>query len=219
MVIHPVMIRIPHRPGLVGPQFIERQREFARIALDHSAKLSGAPAGPWPFTPDRVPLPRDRFHWSISHKPRFAAAVISPVAVGIDIESITPRGRDLSPAVASQEEWDLMKIQGKARQSNQAPAKETPPQENAADEPANVDWSAFFRMWTAKEAALKAKSKGIGGLKACRLSRIDPHGRFVLTYQQREFTVEHFAYAGHVAACTSSNARILWHVIEGPIGR
>ena len=250
MILQPVLIRIPFQPNLTGPQYVERQRTFARIALDHCAKLCGVPAGRWAQSPERVPIPRDGFHWSIAHKPRFAAAVIARTPVGIDVESISPRTRDLSTAVASPEEWALMiqsrdsqqsrdrevedspwrgadgvevqsskfKVQRERQQGNETTRQGEHTRLDSSSECLAVDWSLFFEMWTAKEATLKANCMGIGGLKACRLLRVDQTGRFILSYEGRNFAVEHFAYAGHVAACTYDDSRLLWHVIEGPIG-
>jgi|CXWL01.1.fsa_nt_gi phosphopantetheinyl transferase len=241
--IHPVLIRIPFLSDLTGPQRVERQRAFARMALDHAARLCGAPAGPWPQTPERVPIPQEGFFWSIAHKPRFAAAVIARAPVGIDIESIAPRTRDLSTAVASPEEWALLKqsrdqqqsrdregadgvevqsskfkVQRERQQGNEATRQGERSRLDSSAECLAVDWSVFFRMWTAKEATLKANSTGIGGLKACRLLRVDQTGRFILSYEGHNFAVEHLSYAGHVAACSCADSQLLWHMIEGPTG-
>lgn len=201
MIIQPVVIRIPFQAGLSGPQRVERQRRFARLALDHCAKLSGAPAGPWLQTPERIPIPRDGFHWSIAHKPRFAAAVVARIPVGIDVESTAPRSRDLSTAVASPEEWTLIRL-GRGQKMKVGKFD-------------FAGWGWFFELWTAKEAVLKANSKGIGALMASRLSRVEPTGQFILSFEGREFAVEHFAYAGHIAACTYAGFRPIWHAIEG----
>lgn len=215
MIIHPVVIRIPFVAGLAGPQKIDRQREFARRALEHSARLIGAPPGPWPATAERVPLPRDGFHWSISHKSRFAAAVVAREPVGIDIEELAPRGRDLSPALASDDEWHILHQSRDRKGAGQNEPNRGRIREGAEGNPYAIDWASFFALWTAKEAALKANSKGIGGLKACRLSRIDARGRLVMTYAEHEFPIEHFSYGNHIAACLAGPARLLWHVIEG----
>ena len=207
MIVQPVLIRIPFQPGLAGMQRVERQRQFARIALDHCAKRSGAPAGEWLQTNERVPIPRDGYFWSIAHKPRFAAAVISRGPVGIDIEAVTPRNSELSTAVASSDEWDLIQQKGSAKQSRDG---------GGADKKSvSINWRNFFEMWTAKEAMLKANGAGIGGLTSCRLLRVETEGRFVMTFENRTFTVEHFSYAGHIAACTCSESRLQWHVVEG----
>jgi len=198
MILQPVLIRIPIQLEMSMPQRVQQQRKFARMALDHCARLSGAPAGPWPQNPEGAPIPRDGFHWSIAHKPRFAAAVMARDAVGIDIESLTPRGRDLTPAVAWPEEWEMI---GKARIPDFAIRR-------------RLNWPAFFAIWTAKEATLKANGKGIGGLKVCQLARIDQKGRLIMTYLDREWCTEHFSYGNHVAAVTCSGPSIQWHVID-----
>jgi phosphopantetheinyl transferase len=215
MIVQPVLIRVPFQPGLSGSQKVERQRRFARIALDHCAKRAGVPAGEWPQTAERVPIPRDGYYWSIAHKPRFAAAVISRSPVGIDIEAITSRDSDLTSAVASSEEWAVIKesrvpIVQAARGPEMSRDQEATKHKNDF-----VFWRQFFEVWTAKEAVLKANSAGIGGLKSCRLSQIDKDGRFAMTFEDRNFKVEHFRYAGHIAACTCFDSRLQWHVIEG----
>ncbi len=206
MIIQPVLIRIPFQPNLTGPQRVERQRRFARIALDRCAKLCGAPAGPWPQTPERVPIPRDGFHWSIAHKPRFAAAVIARIPVGIDIESITQRTRDLSTAVASPEEWVLMK-------PSRDPKVEDPQWRRTDEKNVSVDWRTFFEVWTAKEAVLKANSVGIGVLKQCLITGRDMPGRLTLSYAEKSWAVQFLEYAGHLACVTSGSDRVLWHVV------
>ena len=223
MIVQPVLIRIPFQLGLSGARRVERQRRFARIALDHCAKRSGVPEGDWSQTAERVPIPRDGFYWSIAHKPRFAAAVISRSPVGIDLEAIMPRNSDLSTAVASPEEWTIMaEIQRSKFKVQNVRQEGTEPRRHGASgvgagktNAIEPDWRKFFEMWTAKEAVLKANSAGIGGLRSCRLSRIDPRGRFILTYEDRDFAIEHFAYGGHIAACTCDDSRPQWHVIEG----
>ena len=211
MIVQPVLIRIPFRPGLTGPQRVERQRNFARIALDHCARLSGAPAGPWPQTPARVPIPRDGFHWSITHKPRFAAAVIAREPVGIDIESLTPRTRDLSSAVASPEEWALIgKVQSskfKVQKQNQGPEGRTPTMSSPS-------WRTFFEVWTAKEAVLKANSLGIGALNQCRIIGNDTRGRMQLSFAGQSWNVQFLPYAGHLAALACADQLLQWHIME-----
>jgi phosphopantetheinyl transferase len=202
MIVQPVLIRIPGAPGLSGAQWVERQRSYARRALEHCAKLSGAPRGEWPQSSERVPLPCEGWHWSIAHKPHFAAAVVSREPVGIDVESLAPRNSDLSAALASQEEWTLVQ-RGRGLKG--------------ADSSGGLHgWRMFFELWTAKEAALKSHGRGIGGLKSCRLQRIEKSGRFVLSFEGRDSAIEHFRYGDHVAACTCGTSRLTWHVIEGP---
>ena len=198
MIVQPVLIRIPFEPELSIPRRVQRQREFARMALDHCARLCQAPRGEWPMTADRVPLSRDGYHWSIAHKPRFAAAVIARQPVGIDIEAMVPRNRDLSPAVATPEEW---RMATRGRDCEFRIRKDS-------------DWRVFFAVWTAKEATLKANSTGISGLNVCKITGIDAKGRMSLDYQGNLFSVEHFLYANHIAAVTCAGPSIQWHVFE-----
>ena len=76
-----------------------------------------------------MPLPNAGYHWSVSHKQQWAAAVIADGPVGIDVEHITARPRELHDRLAGPAEWDVL---------------------------GDRSWASFYLLWTAKEAARKA---------------------------------------------------------------
>jgi 4'-phosphopantetheinyl transferase len=143
MTLYPVVqpvLKASH--DLPGEERVSRLSGLAREALQLSAGKSGIALGELLKDEDDVPIPFDGNYWSVSHKPRCVAAVVGKGKVGIDVEEIRPRTEDIFRLVASDGEWDL----GGDR-----------------------SWDTFFRIWTAKEAVLKAAGIGIGGLKKCRV--------------------------------------------------
>jgi len=146
----------------------------------------------WVKDADDVPRPCQGFHWSVSHKPKFAAGVVAKNPVGIDVEYITPRSLHLYEAVAEEAEWDL--LGGRAVLSQ-------------AD-----DWSNFFRLWTAKEATLKANGVGIGSLGYCRLAEVRDDDHVAMSFRGSVWLVEHRSWGDHVAAVTASGDGIVWHL-------
>ena len=153
------------------------------------ASRCGAPQDGWRKNIDDVPLPNDGFYWSISHKRQWAAAVMAREPVGIDIERIIPRRIELWDESASPEEWDLM---------------------------GDRSWPAFFRIWTAKEATLKANGRGIGELHNCRVVEVPDPLHMTLAFEGAFFRVEHYFLEDHVAAAAFRGDDVYWHVIAQP---
>ncbi len=188
MTLRPVLITIHEASDLSVPQKVARQRQVARRALSMCAVQCGGPEGPWEQDANRVPLPNDGWYWSISHKPLMAVAVISDAPVGIDIEHIKPRGReDLWDRLANAGEW---KVAGER------------------------SWEMFFRLWTAKEAMLKANSRGIGGFEECRIVAVPDRTRVECEYRGTPWKIQQFYHAEHIAAVTAGSLDVQWQVGE-----
>jgi 4'-phosphopantetheinyl transferase len=134
-----------------------------------------------------VPCPVSGNYWSVSHKPKYVAAVVSRDKVGIDIEEIKPRPRSLFSHMASEEEWEL---KGKS-------------------------WDTFFRYWTAKEAVLKVIGIGISGLRTCRVVSVPDENHISLGYKGRLFLVEQLLYRNHIVSVLKDDNQIEWIVLGG----
>ncbi len=173
MILRPVIVAVPSEAPPRTPAQVQHQRIAARTALRHCASLCGAPAEGWCKSETEVPMPNCGFHWSLSHKRDFAAAVIACKPVGIDIEKIEPRPHRLHDKLAGVEEWNLVGSQS---------------------------WPAFYRLWTAKEATLKANGVGIAGFSSCRLVEIISAARMALIYEGARWMVEHHHHEDHVTA-------------------
>ena len=188
MIIRPLLTPIAIGDSLSGREKVARQRSAARRALSMCAEQCGVPDGPWEQDANRVPLPNDGWYWSISHKPLMAGAVISGEPVGIDIEHIKPRGReDLWDRLANVGEW---KVAGER------------------------SWEMFFRLWTAKEATLKANSRGIGGFEECRIVAVPDSTHIECEYGGSPWLIEQCYHAEHIAAVTAGSLDVQWHVEE-----
>ncbi len=186
MVLQPVLLSIPQSALPRTAEQVQQQRTCARSALQKSATRCGAPANGWVKNDRNAPLPNEGFHWSVSHKRRWAAAVVSDQPVGIDIESVRPRPRPLHDFLADDEEWSIL---------------------------GDRSWDAFFRLWTAKEAALKANGVGIGKLQDCRLTAVLSDKILTLDFADRSWPIEHFHHDGHIAAVTCTSAGVDWCVM------
>jgi 4'-phosphopantetheinyl transferase len=134
-----------------------------------------------------VPLPVKGVHWSLTHKCDAVGAIAAPLPVGIDLEILRPVNPALFAKVADDKEWGLI---GKRRLNH------------------------FFRLWTAKEAILKAVGRGISGLSHCKVVRVDDPTHMQLVYHGTQWTVEHFWFEGHVAALTAYDFYIRWNEVS-----
>ena len=186
MILQPVLMRIAERELPRGPRRLEQQRRCAHEALRKCAELCAAPTDGWRQSEQRVPLPNGSFHWSISHKRLWVAAVVADRPAGIDIEHVAPRRTDLFDEVATEDEWSLV---------------------------GRRDWSTFFRIWTAKEATLKANGLGIGYLAECKVVQAVGPLRMTTSCAGRHWVIEHFEFDEHIAALACFDEKIRWHIV------
>jgi len=167
------------------PQCVLDQRHAARRALSTCAARCGVRADRWDQEDNGVPRVQNGWHWSISHKRHLVAAALAREPVGVDVESLVPRRSGLWKHIADADEWSVLGGPG---------------------------WNAFYLLWTAKEAVLKAAGVGLAGLDACRLMHAELRTCFTLSYGGRKWRVEHFHHADHVVAVTCNSGRARWIV-------
>ena len=181
-VVMPV-IEAAHKP--LGKDKVDHLSLIAREALRLSAERTGVLLGEVLKDEKGVPCPVSGIHWSLSHKPKYVAAVVSRDKVGIDVEEMKPRPESLFARVASNEEWRL--------------------KDRSRD--------AFFCYWTAKEAVLKAIGIGIGGLKTCRITSVPDENHITLNYKGQSFLVEQLRYENHIISILKDDNQIEWVVL------
>lgn len=187
MILRPVLVPIQQTAAERTPEQVAAQRTAAKRALRRCAQLCDAPTDGWQKDNSGAPLPQGGFHWSIAHKRAWAAAVVADHPVGIDIEKIVPkRDDDILDEVATAEEWKRI---------------------------GHRCWESFYRVWTAKEATLKAAGVGIKGLGECLIVGTPDDRRMQLEYAGQPWRVEHYYHEGHVAAVTCGPQPVDWRVI------
>ncbi len=171
---------------LSGEEQVAHLSRSARQALRLSAERSGLRLAELLKDERGSPCPVWGNHWSLSHKPKCVAAVVSKDKIGIDVEEIRPRAESLFDYVASEEEWRLE----------------------------DKSWHIFFRYWTAKEATLKVIGIGIGGLKTCRVTSVPDEDHVTLDYRGQLFLVEHLRYKNHIISVIKDHNPIEWVILE-----
>jgi 4'-phosphopantetheinyl transferase len=182
-VVMPV-IKAGHKCS--GKEKVDHLSRSARKALKLSAEKSGVRLGELLKDERGAPCPVWGNYWSLSHKPKYVAAVVSKDKVGIDIEEMKPRAESLFAYVASDEEWGLKE----------------------------KSWGTFFRYWTAKEAALKVIGIGISGLKTCRIISVPDENHIILDYKGYSFLVEQLRYKNHIVSVLKDDNEIDWMILE-----
>ena len=188
MTLHPIIMPVAAPGhGLSGKEKVSRLSRLSREALRLSAEKSAMSLRELVKDKDDVPCPSNGCYWSVSHKSKCVAAVVSRSSIGIDIEEIRPRSELVYDVVASDAEWSLNKERS---------------------------WYIFFRYWTAKEATLKAAGIGIGGLRKCRVISIPDENHVLLNYRNNLFRVGQLLYRNHIVSVLQNDDEIEWGMIE-----
>ncbi len=189
MTLYPVVMPVSSEvQWLTGTEKVMALSQCARQALRLSAERAGIVLEELRKDDDDVPLPFGEYHWSVSHKPKYVAAVVGPGRMGIDIEEIEPRKREIFGYVASEEEWEL--LGGKS-------------------------WDSLYRCWTAKEAVVKSTGIGLAGLKSCRVDDVQDNG-VSISFEGRLYEVAQLRHDGHIIAVVRNDSPPEWMIPAGP---
>jgi 4'-phosphopantetheinyl transferase len=190
MTLYPVVMPVSGDvQRLSGREKVAALSECARQALRMSADRSGVVLGELQKDADDIPLPFGEYSWSVSHKPKYVAAVIGPGRIGIDVEEIEPRKENIFGYVASDEEWAL--FGGKS-------------------------WDSLYRCWTAKEAVVKSTGTGLAGLKSCRVVDVRD-ADITLLFDGRSNKVGQLRHDGHIVSILKGDDLVEWVVLDRPV--
>jgi 4'-phosphopantetheinyl transferase len=187
-IFYPVIMKVPDSEQLPrGKEQVRLLSRLARQAARTSIGKSGLSLPEFRKNDDGVPMPIDGIYWSVSHKTRYVAGVVTTEPVGIDVEHVRPIKSGLMEYIANEEEW--RQIGGKATR-------------------------AFFRIWTAKEAVLKATGVGFTGLSNCRIVRVIDDHSLIVRYSEKQFVIHQTWFnKNHIAAITGNERSIHWDLI------
>lgn len=185
--VFPVILAVPADvQALSPPERVRALSRQARRALHICARKTGIALGELLKGANGEPLPFEGHYWSLTHKPAYVGAVLSPRATGIDIEALGDVSAGLLRKTAGKDEWRL-----------------------TDEDPATL----FHRYWTAKEAVLKAAGVGISGLSACRVTAVADSNHLCLEYKGGTYLVEHFFFDGHVASVIKNRFQVDWTLL------
>lgn len=185
MILRPVLLGTADFSQTPGIDRGWIQSRLAQDALTRCASLCGAPNSGWEKDASGAPKPNAGFFWSVSHTRGMVGAVVSKEPIGIDIEIIRPRREGLFKHVATPAEWRMIDGAG---------------------------WDAFYTLWTAKEAVVKACGRGVGWVSECVLEKAAA-AQLNLTFEGRRWSVTIYRVGDHVAAVTARAHEIQWIVI------
>lgn len=175
------------------PERVEYVSQKAREAAKASAGLNGLPLTGFPKNAQGVPLPCDGVYWSLTHKQAYVGGVTALSPIGLDLEFKRPIAMKIFDRVATNREWQLAINAGLDSRT------------------------AFFMVWTAKEAVLKRLGVLQGfykGLSDCVLEEISAEGRqTVLSCNHNIYRVRYFDFDNHLAAICTDHTNIKWHLL------
>lgn len=150
---------------------------LSREAVFESAKKAGLDP-PSSFIKDHrgAPMPENGVWWGLSHKPEVVAGAASVFPVGLDVEIMRPVSPRLMQKIATEDEIRLLKNEGDL---------------------------AFFKIWTAKEAVLKAAGDGMSGLGKCRLCSIESGEQALICFEGEEINITYSVSGAYIVAVVS----------------
>jgi 4'-phosphopantetheinyl transferase len=177
VVVLPTPDQEPDRPPR---ERVRAQSRGARDALRAAAARAGC-AEPLAFEKDPrgAPRPAGGWCWSLSHDATWVAAAVHDEPVGVDLERVDLRRPELVARVLCDAERALLGA---------------------------LDALTFTRLWTAKEAVLKAAGVGMAELSSCLLVEPPAVRTLVLEHRGLRCVVRQAYLRGHVLAVHAPGA-------------
>ena len=187
MTIEVVLTHIPLDERR-GKQRVAALHSAAHAALGRCAQQAGARLGALEQDERGAPRPHEGWFWSVTHTSAghsgWVGAVLARTPVGIDLEHVQPRRRDLVERVLDAHERGLV----------------------------GDDSHGFASAWTAKEAVLKKLGVGLTELSACRIVARSAEG-LTLAHASKLHRVEQTDFRTTVCSVSADTADegVHWH--------
>lgn len=186
--LSPVILKVPKEIRVSDPkERVILLSQLARKALLISADRSGLTLKHLKKGKKGEPLPEKGVYWSLAHKETWVGAVVAMQPVGIDLERVKPVRNGLFAKVATQEDWAMV---------------------------GGTNETTFYRLWTAKEAVVKAEGVGFAGFSRCRVAEPPATDQLKITYEQRVYPITFKQLNGHIIAITSEPDTVEWQIIS-----
>lgn len=123
------------------------------------------------------------FHYSLSHSGEWVACAVDTMPVGIDIQEIKSWKMTLAKRFYHEEEYNRLIV--------------------LQDSDMNRQTREFYRMWTAKESAVKWSGRGIGG--GIRQLLTDADYKFICDiHQKQQIKIKQYHISENYIVCVCS---------------
>ena len=190
MKLFPVVLAVPAAMAdRCGRDRHRQLQTLARQAVHRAAERAGHLLERLDQDENGAPRPWNGIFWSLSHKSAYVAGVTAAAPVGIDLEALRPVAAGMYAKAGQAAEWDLL--------GGRTPA-------------------GFFRLWTAKEAVLKAVGAGLRELGRCGLVQVHAD-ELVMAHAGRRWTVRQRFFGGHLVAVTATiDFTVDWYLPKSP---
>ena len=183
-LVSAVILAVPsERQSLRGREKVAYLSRHARWALQLAADAANLTLNTLEKDSEGAPLPSDGNYWSLTHKEEYVGGVVARHPVGIDLEKFGPVSEGVRRRAANEAEWQL-----------------------GSGDPQRF----FYRIWTAKEAVLKAGGIGFRDISKCRIVEVVDEEHLILDYQDRRWEVEQCYFDDHIAAVVANGASVQW---------
>ncbi|MEA2059507.1 MAG: 4'-phosphopantetheinyl transferase superfamily protein [Thermodesulfobacteriota bacterium] len=186
-MLYPIICKVPQTAGSLGKKALTAALScYARDTLMLSGQFSGFFPKVLKKDPNGAPIASSGVNWSIAHKPDYVCGVVSRDKTGIDLEKIKPVSEALFNRICTQQEAGLF--------------------------PYDPRSLVFFRVFTAKEAVLKAAGVGLKGLSRVRVTEVPDALNIHVLYDNQGYEVAHFFVDQYIVSVVKQRETVAWQM-------
>jgi len=184
---YPIIMQMPiDNQSIEIKQRTANLRRFARETIFLSAAKSNIHLIYLIKNMHGAPIPIKGVYWSLSHSHQMVCGIVSNSKVGIDIELIRPISLSLYNKIGNPEEWKICGGQSKLM---------------------------FYRIWTSKEAVLKAEGVGIIDLDKCFVDSIIDDTHLIIQYKSLLWRIQHYYIDDYICSVVQNERDLHWMIL------